>query len=118
MRIVRKIVFAIMVDETTDCSHLEQMEVCIRFCTSRLKINEMFVGFYELVKQDAATLLKVVLYVLLRLQLEMKQNRGQCYEGTANVAGHLHGLLHDLESSLSMVLGIQLTLWFKMQPQL
>ena len=39
-------------------------------------------------------------------------------DGAANIAGHLHGLLRDLESSLFIVLDIQLTLWFKMQSQL
>ena len=107
IRSVRKMTFAKMVDETTDCSHHEQLAVCIRLCTSDLEINEVFVGVYELEKQDAAKLLKVVLDVLLRLQLEIKHSRGQCYDGTANVAGHLHELLHDLESSLSIVLDIQ-----------
>ena len=78
MRSVRKMMFAIVVDETTDCSHHEKMAVCIRFCTSQLEINEVFVGFYELGKRDAATLLKVVLDVLLRLKLEIKHSRGQC----------------------------------------
>ena len=93
--------YAVMVDETTDCSHHEQMAVCIRLCTSQLEINEVFVGFYELEKQDAATLLKVVLDILLRLQLDIGRCRGQCYDGAANVAGHLHGLqmkVRDLES--------------------
>ena len=58
MRSVRKMLFAIIVDETTDCSHQEQFAVFIRFCTSQLEINEVFVGFYEIEKQDAATLLK------------------------------------------------------------
>ena len=52
----------------------------------------MFVGVRHLEKQDAATMLKVVLDALLRLQLEIKRCRGQCYDGAANVDGHLHGL--------------------------
>ena len=61
MRGVRKMMFAIMVVETTGCSHQEQFAVCIRFCTSQLEINKVFVALYELQKQDAATLLKVIL---------------------------------------------------------
>ena len=38
----------------------------------------------------------------------------ECFDGTANVVGYLHGLLQHLESSLSIVLDIQLTMWFKM----
>ena len=48
IRSVCKMMFAIMVDETTDCSHHEQLAVCVRFSTSDLEINEVFVGVYEL----------------------------------------------------------------------
>ena len=100
MRSVRKMMLAIMDDETTDCNHHEQMTVCIRFCISQLEINEVF-GFYELEKQDTATLLKVVLDVLLGLQFEIKHSHEQCHDGTENVDGHLHGLqrkIRNLES--------------------
>ena len=93
MRSVLQMMFAIMVDEITDCSYHEQWAVCISFCISQLEINEAFVGLYEFEKQDAATLLKVALDVLLRLQLEIEHCRVQCYDGPANIAGHLHELL-------------------------
>ena len=124
MRSVRKMMFAIMVDETTGCSHHEQFAMCIRFCTSQLEINSSFsVRWFLRIREascsdTAESRSCQLLDVLLRLPFAIKHSRGQCYDGTANVAEHLQGLLQDLESSLSNVLDIQLTLLFKMQSQL
>ena len=92
--------FAIMVDESTDCSRHEQMAMCLRYCNNELKTEEVFVGFYELDRQDASTLFAVVNDILLRFNLDIKKCRGQCYDGAANVAGHLNGLqakIRDVE---------------------
>ena len=79
--------FSLMVDETRDCSQHEQLVVCLRYCDAELEIHEVFVGFHELERQDAETLLTIISDILLRYNLKLQNCRGQCYDGAANVAG-------------------------------
>lgn len=92
--------YSIMVDETTDCSRHEQLVMCIRYVDSDFDIHEVFIGFYELARQDATTLFTVVKDILLRMNIDIQHCRGQCYDGAANVAGSLSGLqtkIRDIE---------------------
>lgn len=54
--------------------------------------------------------------VLLKFQLYISNCQGQCYNGVANVSGHVSGLqkiINDIESHASFVYDIAYTLKFK-----
>lgn len=53
---------------------------------------EAFLGFYETNNTKSETLFNIVKDVLLRFGLEIKNLRGQCFDGASNVKGHLSGL--------------------------
>ena len=93
--------YSIMIDETTDCSRHEQLVICFRYCDTKLQIHEVFTGFYELERQDAATLFTIIRDILCRFNIDINNCRGQCYDGAANVAGSLNGVqakIRDVES--------------------
>ena len=84
--------FAIMIDETSDLSRLEQVCISFRYVTDELVIKEDFVGFYETGNTQADTLFNIAKDVVLRFGLDMENIRGQCYDGASNVSGHISGL--------------------------
>lgn len=84
--------YSLILDETTDCSRHEQLSVCLRYCDVSLDIYEMFLGFYEIHQQDAQTLHKTTMDILLRFNLRVEDCRGLCFDGGANFSGRNTGL--------------------------
>lgn len=89
--VARAGVFAVIVDETTDASHKEQVSICVRFVTERLTTEELFLGLYSTETTTGNTLAELVQDALQRLQLPITGLRGQCYDGTSNMAGEFRG---------------------------
>ncbi|KAL5509716.1 hypothetical protein EMCRGX_G005134 [Ephydatia muelleri] len=75
--------FTIMADEMTDASNREQVVECFRWVGSDF---EDFVGFHKVDKVNADTLAAVIKDVVLRMNLDLHNCRGQCYDGAANMA--------------------------------
>ncbi len=59
--------FAIMCDEYTDISNKEQLSFCVRLVDSGLKINEDFLGFYEIDNIESNTIVATIKDALLRM---------------------------------------------------
>lgn len=59
--------YAIMIDEISDISRLEQVSTALKYVTDDLTIREVFLGFYETKVKD----------VLIRFQLNLSDCRGQ-----------------------------------------
>ncbi|XP_011409130.1 PREDICTED: zinc finger MYM-type protein 1-like [Amphimedon queenslandica] len=70
---------SIMADETTDISNHEQLVIVIRWIAKDFIVHEEFIGLYELSVTDSATMVKVILGVLTRLNLSVSKVSGQCY---------------------------------------
>ncbi|XP_015378230.1 PREDICTED: uncharacterized protein LOC107172455, partial [Diuraphis noxia] len=63
-------------------------------------VFELFLGFFETKLTDAATLYSLLTNVLSQFELDLSDCRGQCYDGAANVSGHITGLqkrINDIE---------------------
>lgn len=84
--------YAILLDETSDYSRMEQVSVCFRIVSEDLVSSEYFLGFYATASTTAEALCSLVKDVLLRFNLPIEKLRGQCYDGASNVAGNLSGL--------------------------
>ena len=82
----------IMVDETTDLANTEQVVVCLRWVSETLKVQEDFVGLYQVASTRAETIYTAMKDVLLRLSLSTPKIRGQCYDGAATMAGYRSGV--------------------------
>ncbi|XP_031569415.1 zinc finger MYM-type protein 1-like [Actinia tenebrosa] len=69
--------FAIMVDETTDISHHEQMCICIRYVnTQTTEVQERFVGFLQVANITAATLYDTIVQYLQKFNVDLEKIRG------------------------------------------
>ena len=55
-------------------------------------MNEHFIRFYQADGTRSATLFKCLTDMAIRLGLSITDCRGQCYDGAANMSGHVSGL--------------------------
>ena len=81
-----------MVDETTDCSTVEQCVIVIRWVDKHLKPHEDFIGFYAIPVANSDTLVEVIRDTLVRMNLSLANRRGQCYDGAAVMKGVRNGV--------------------------
>lgn len=84
--------FAILLDETSDISKLEQVSICTRIVDDNLEVSEYFMEFCTTKNTKAESLLDIVTDFFKRKGLDIHDLRGQCYDGASNVSGCLTGL--------------------------
>ena len=89
--------FAIMADEYTDISNLEQLSICLRTVSDNLEIQEDFLGFYELTNIKSDTIVQAIEDILLRLCLSLENCRGQTYDGASNMMGKKSGVATQIQ---------------------
>ena len=63
----------------------------VRYVSLDLEPKEVFVGFYTIENTTGNHLTKVVYEILLRLNIDVRNLRGQTYDGAANMAGAYNG---------------------------
>ena len=95
--VVRKITenqfFSALADEASDCSNQEQLSLVIRYVDSDCVIREEFLGFLRCgLRLSGKALAETVLSGLMNLGLDIRNSRGQGYDGAAAVSGHINGL--------------------------
>ena len=85
--------FSILVDEATDCSFKEQVSICFRHVdVNTLEVHEEFAGLYETDNTTAATLTTIIKDAICRLGLDLRDCRGQGYDGASNMSGKISGV--------------------------
>lgn len=84
--------YGIILDETADVANKEQISICFRIVHENFQIEELFFGFYQTSITTSDVIYAIVKDVLLRFQFSINKCRGQCYDGAANVSGHISGL--------------------------
>ena len=94
--VVRKIKenqFFSILDEASDCSNQEQLSLVIRYVDNDCVIREEFLGFLHCgLGLSGKALAETVLGGLITLGLDIRNCRGQGYDGAAAVSGHINGL--------------------------
>ncbi|XP_059315404.1 uncharacterized protein LOC132066015 [Lycium ferocissimum] len=87
--------FGILVYESKDISHREQMTLILRYVNKEGEVVERFVGIVH-GSDTSARLLKVAIYSFLSdHSLSPSQIRGQDYDGASNMQGELNGEVHS-----------------------
>ena len=79
--------FSIIADEGTDVSNKEQLSFCLRTVDDNLDPFEDFIGFHQLENIKSNTIVRVIKDILVRLNLNLDNCRGQTYDGAANMMG-------------------------------
>lgn len=113
-RLVKKIVssiqqskwFALIADETTDSSHHEQFCVAIRWVNSEYEIHEDIIGIVDVPNTTAETLTSVIFDLLLRCGVDIKNCRGQAYDGASNMTGHINGVASRIKNEVPAAVSI------------
>ena len=84
--------FSILVDETPDAAHQEQVTFILRYVNSQCTVQERFIGLLQVSKTDSQSLLQSVKEMLLKHELQLENVRGQGYDGAAAMSGQYSGL--------------------------
>jgi hypothetical protein len=84
--------FAILVDESRDASHKEQMALVLRYVDRRGFVMERLIGIAHVTQTTALALKETIYSMLEKHSLSPSRIRGQGYDGASNMQGHLNGL--------------------------
>lgn len=85
--------FAILADETTDVSKVEQFSLCIRYVDDeKYEIVERFLEFVPLNSTTGMNMANVILDKLNEMGIETEYMRGQGYDGAAAMSGKFNGV--------------------------
>ncbi|XP_074580574.1 uncharacterized protein LOC141836984 [Curcuma longa] len=84
--------FSIIVDETCDVAKREQMALVLRFVDGDGVLQERFFDVIHVKNTKAMTLKDELCSVLRNHSLDIKNLRGQGYDGSSNMKGELNGL--------------------------
>ena len=90
--------YTIMADEVTDSSNQEQFVLCLRWVDEDLNPHEELVGLYVVPNICADTLVACIRDVLIRMNLTLKNCRGQCYDGASNMSGAKSGVATQIKA--------------------
>ncbi|KAM3266696.1 hypothetical protein P3L10_003691 [Capsicum annuum] len=82
----------ILVDESKDVSHKEQMGLVLRYVNKEGKLIERFLGLVHVKDTSAKSLKEAIYSLLLNHSLSLFQIRGKGYDGASNMQGELNGL--------------------------
>lgn len=84
-------IFSIMLDETTDVSHIEQVSFVVRYVHD-MTIKERFLQLSDVQSTTGEALETLVMKLLEENELKVEDIRGQGYDGAANMSGRYKGL--------------------------
>ncbi|KAK4716118.1 hypothetical protein R3W88_014456 [Solanum pinnatisectum] len=84
--------FGILVDESKDISHKEQMALVLCFVNKNGEVVERFIGLVHVSDTSACSLKKVIYSLLFVHSLSPSKIRGQGYDGASNMKGEINGL--------------------------
>ncbi|XP_059277816.1 uncharacterized protein LOC132032000 [Lycium ferocissimum] len=84
--------FGILVDDSKDVSHKEQMALVLRYVNKEGKVIEQFFGLVQVKDTSAKSLKEAIYSLLLDHSLSRSQIRGQGYDGASNMQGEINGL--------------------------
>jgi len=87
---IASLYFNIMCDEYTDCSHREQLSMCIRY--SELEPQEDYIGLYKMANICSSDILSSIKDILLHMKLSLSNCCGQCYDSVSTMQGVRHGM--------------------------
>ena len=82
--------YTLIADEVTDCSNKEQFVIGLRHVDNDLTPHDDFIGQYQL----SNTCLK---NVLTRMNLSIRNCRGQCCDGASNMVGAKKGVATEIQ---------------------
>ena len=96
--ICKSVFYTIMADEVTNSSNQEQFVLCLRWVDVDLNPHEEFIALHVVPNICADTLVACIRDVLIRMNLTLKNCRGQCYDGGSNMSGAKSGVATQIRA--------------------
>lgn len=84
--------FGILVDESKDVSHKEQMTLVLQYVNKQGKLIEWFLSIVHVKDTTTLSSQKAIYSLLLEHSLSQSQIRGHGYDGASNMQGEINGL--------------------------
>jgi hypothetical protein len=86
--------FSVMIDETRDIACYEQVSlvILIRFVDEKFNVFEKFIGFERTATMTGEALADLLIKWLKKLNLNLENLVGQCYDGASNMRGEYQGV--------------------------
>lgn len=82
-----------MCDETSDCSHHEQLSVVIRyFCEIKNRPVEVFLTLDRLKNLDSDSVFSTLQAVLITINVSWNSVSSVCFDGASTMSGHVAGV--------------------------
>ena len=78
--------FSVIADEVVDVANKEQLSICLQFADGT-GVHELFADLVEVEHITGADLADTIIQKLAAWGLEISCLRGQCYDGSSNMAG-------------------------------
>ena len=104
--ITRAKFFSIMADEAADVSVKEQLSLVIRFVDDKSNIREEFLEFIHCKDGTSGKAISdVILHQLVQLGIDIKNCRGQGYDGAGNMSGKNKGVIKNIQDWCGKALG-------------
>ena len=94
--------FAVSADESSDSAKTEQMAIVLRYISQESKIMEAFLGFLHCPRTSGEVLAGLIKDFLSDgLTLDLKNLRGQAYDGASNMASSVRGVAGRIQQEYS-----------------
>lgn len=94
-RVKKAGIYAVMMDETTDCSHKEQVAIFVRYLhesDNTCQVEERMIGLVSTTDTTGLALAELLVSCLSKNNLEVKDIVGQGYDGGSNMRGASKGV--------------------------
>ncbi|XP_060846033.1 uncharacterized protein LOC132925678 [Rhopalosiphum padi] len=89
---VKNTMVSIIADETSDCSHYEQLSVCVRYFNKKEnRPVEHFVGVKRLLSVNAQSVYDSLTEAINEIGIDWKNVIAVCFDGAATMAGSCNG---------------------------
>lgn len=104
-RILEAEFFTLIIDETADASRVEQVSFVFRYAL-RGEIFESFLTFKDVYSTTGEALFETLNELLIKFDIDLKNCRGLCTDGAANMLGRYKGLkarLQDIHPQIKSI---------------
>ena len=79
-------------EETKDCSEVEQLSICVRYVNNDAEVCKDFLGFLKLEKMDAQSIIDVIIPSLQIWGLDFSLLVAQGYDGASVMSPNITGI--------------------------
>ncbi|XP_003741018.1 zinc finger MYM-type protein 1-like, partial [Galendromus occidentalis] len=99
--------YAVLADETSDAGRIDQLTICLRYIStsaSKPVVKEVFLKFCAVAQKTGAALARTILDALEEEGVDVRNIRGQGYDGCASMKGAGNGVQAEIKAVVPQAL--------------